>query len=132
MSPAAAIPAAARRSGFGDACLVAGADDLFVDGIAPTPKTLAAEANESDLLVATIALLRSGNAERVKAALAPLQAPVSHYGVAAAWMAAYTSLNPASKGIIAEASVGSILSWFSMRNTLGRCRRGCALRNRKR
>lgn len=104
----AAIPAAARRSGFGDACLVAGADDLFVDGIAPTPKTLAAEANESDLLVATIALLRSGNAERVKAALAPLQAPVSHYGVAAAWMAAPVAGpiagNPSEEQLIAYAS----------------------------
>ncbi len=104
----AALPAAARRGGFGDLCLVAGADDLFLDGIAPTPKTVANSGDESDLLVATIALLRSRDTERVKAALAPLKAPTSHYGVAAAWIAAPVvgpiAGNPTEEQLIAYAS----------------------------
>ncbi len=103
----AALPAAARRSGFAEICLVAGADDLFLDGIAPTPKTVASS-DESDLLVATIALLRSGDAARVKAALAPLKTPTTHYGVAAAWMAAPIAGpiagNPTEEQLIAYAS----------------------------
>lgn len=104
----AALPAAARRSGFGDICLVAGADDLFLDGIAPTPSAVANSGDESDLLVATIALLRSGDAARVKAALAPLKTPTSHYGVAAAWIAAPVAGpiagNPTEEQLIAYAS----------------------------
>ncbi len=103
-----ALPAAARRNGFGDICLVAGADDLFLDGIAATPTTVANSGDESDLLVATIALLRSRDTERVKAALAPLKVPTSHYGVAAAWIAAPVvgpiAGNPTEEQLVAYAS----------------------------